>query len=117
LRGRIAPAQQDRISVAGWTAGDLRAALAGADVLVSAVPAAAWAPNDARAGLAALPRAAAVLEMAYGAATPLAGDARARTARYADGLGMLVHQAARAIELALGRPPPLPPLVDAVRAR
>ena len=40
--------------------------------------------------------------MAYGGLTPLGAEARARTTRYADGLGMLVHQAARAVELALG---------------
>ena len=94
---------------------DLRVALAGADVLVSAVPAAAWASDDARAGLDALTRSTAVLEMAYGATTPLADAVRARTDRYADGLGMLVHQAAHAITLALGTKPPLAPLFAAVR--
>ena len=54
--------------------------------------------------------------MAYGADTPLAEAARARTDRYADGVGMLVHQAAHAITLALGAKPPLPPLFAAVRA-
>jgi shikimate 5-dehydrogenase len=53
--------------------------------------------------------------MAYGGETPLAVASRARGARYADGLGMLVHQAAHAITLALGTPPPLPPLFQAVR--
>ena len=38
-----------------------------------------------------------------------------RDARYADGLGMLVHQAAHAIALALGKTPPLAPLFAAVR--
>jgi shikimate 5-dehydrogenase len=83
-------------------------------VLVSAVPAAAWNDPAAAAGLEAL-AGAAVLEMAYGAGTPLAAAVRARTDRYADGLGMLVHQAAHAITLALGKSPPLPPLFDAVR--
>jgi shikimate 5-dehydrogenase len=78
--------------------------------------------------LAALPRDAAVLEMAYGAAgaSPLAravdgdgdgdGSGGVRGGRYADGLAMLVHQAARAIELALGEAPPLAPLFEAARA-
>ena len=48
--------------------------------------------------------------MAYGAETPLARAVRGRARRYADGLGMLVHQAAVAIKLALGKEPPLPPL-------
>jgi shikimate 5-dehydrogenase len=85
-------------------------------VLVSAVPAAAWNDADAAAGLGSLTPGAAVLEMAYGAETPLAVAVRARTDRYADGLGMLVHQAAHAITLALGKSPPLAPLFDAVRA-
>jgi shikimate dehydrogenase len=116
LRDRLVPAQQRAVVVSAWTASDLRAALAGADILVSAVPAGAWSSDDARAGLDALTRRAAVLEMAYGSTTPLAEAARARTDRYADGLGMLVHQAAHAITLALGTKPPLPPLFAAVRA-
>jgi shikimate 5-dehydrogenase len=53
--------------------------------------------------------------MAYGGETPLAAALRGRPARYADGLGMLVHQAAHAITLALGEAPPLAPLFAAVR--
>jgi len=55
--------------------------------------------------------------MAYGSRgpSPLARAVRGRVARYADGLGMLVHQAARAIELALGESPPLGPLFTAAR--
>jgi shikimate dehydrogenase len=116
LRERLVPAQQSQVSVAAWTTVELRTALSDADVLVSAVPAAAWAADDARDGLDALTRTTAVLEMAYGASTPLAEATRARTDRYADGLGMLVHQAAHAIMLALGTKPPLPPLFAAVRA-
>jgi shikimate dehydrogenase len=116
LRARLLPAQRVQITTAAWTPDALRAALAGTDILVSAVPAAAWAPDDARAGLAALARTTAVLEMAYGATTPLAEAARAHTDRYADGLGMLVHQAAHAITLALGTKPPIDPLFAAVRA-
>jgi shikimate dehydrogenase len=116
LRARLVPAQQQQVTVAAWTTAGLRTALGGADVLVSAVPAAAWAADDARTGLDALARTTAVLEMAYGAVTPLAEASRAHTDRYADGLGMLVHQAAHAITLALGKKPPLPPLFAAVRA-
>ena len=82
----------------------------GASALISAVPAAAWADARLRAGVDTLAPDTAVLEMAYGAPTPLAHAVRATTDRYADGLGMLVHQAARAIELALGdvrRSPPV----------
>jgi shikimate 5-dehydrogenase len=54
--------------------------------------------------------------MAYGPETPLARAVRGRARRYADGLGMLVHQAAVAITLALGKKPPLPALFRSVMA-
>jgi len=115
LRDRLGPAQRQQVTTTAWTAVDLQAALGGADILVSAVPAAAWGPDKARAGLVTLTPGTAVLEMAYGAITPLAEAARARTGRYADGLGMLVHQAAHAIALALGMKPPLAQMFEAVR--
>ncbi len=102
------------MTVAGWTADALAQALTGADALVSAVPAAAWT-TEALGGLATLAPEAVVLEMAYGTETPLAASVRGRTRSYADGLAMLVHQAAHAITLALGKQPPLPPLFEAVR--
>jgi shikimate dehydrogenase len=116
LRSRLHGAQADRVATSAWRGDGLARALDGAAVLVSAVPAAAWGDAAAAAGLDALAGGAAVLEMAYGAETPLAVAARARNARYADGLGMLVHQAAHAIKLALGKTPPLAPLFDAVRS-
>lgn len=115
LRTRLPASRRGRVTVAGWDGPALATALGGADVLISAVPAAAWTDAGATAGLEALTRRTAVLEMAYGTDTPLATAARARTRRYADGLGMLVHQAARAVELAVGKAPPLPPLFRAVR--
>jgi len=116
LRARLADGQRDRVTVTEWQGAGLARALDGAAVLVSAVPAAAWADVAAAAGLDALAGGAAVLEMAYGAETPLAVAARGAGARYADGLGMLVHQAAHAIALALGKTPPLAPLFEAVRS-
>ena len=115
VRRRLPAKQQARVTVTAWTAATLAGALEDADVLVSAVPAAAWRDTGARAGLSALARGAAVLEMAYGTTTPLAEATRARSDRYADGHGMLVHQAAHAITLALGKKPPLPPLFAAAR--
>lgn len=105
-----------RVTTSTWTAQALARALDGADALISAVPAAAWASDEARVGLGGLGRDTAVLEMAYGATSPLAHAARTRTARYQDGIPMLVHQAARAIELALGRRPPIAPLLRAATA-
>jgi shikimate dehydrogenase len=113
---RRLPARQGRlVAQIDWTASALAQALEGADVVISAIPASGWAEATALGVLQALPRGAAVLEMAYGPPTPLAAAIRPRTRRYADGLGMLVHQAARAVELALGEKPPLPPLFRAAR--
>jgi len=114
LRARLLDSQRGQVTVTPWQGDGLAGALAGATVLVSAVPAAAWTDPDAAAGLTALAGGAAVLEMAYGGETPLAVAARNHGARYADGLGMLVHQAAHAITLALGKSPPLAPLFEAV---
>jgi shikimate dehydrogenase len=95
----------------------LARALDGARMLVSSVPAHAWEDAPAAAALAGIERETAVLEMAYGArsGSALARAVRGRVRRYADGLGMLVHQAARAMELALGECPPLSPLFTAAR--
>ncbi len=115
LRGRFAARARARISVSTWTPDRLERALEGATALVSAVPASAWAEAEAAAGMKGLERATAVLEMAYGDATPLAALARRRSTRYQDGLPMLVHQAARAVELVVGRLPPTAPLLRAAR--
>jgi shikimate dehydrogenase len=115
--GRGLPARaRARLQVFPWTPAGLATALDGAESLISAVPAVAWQGQEARAGLRGLDRRAAVLEMAYGATTPLASAARDRVARYQDGLPMLVHQAARAVELALGKRPPAEPLLKAARS-
>ena len=102
---------------AGPGEGGLVQALDGVRALVSSVPAAAWDDPAAVQGIGAIDRDTVVLEMAYGSRgpSPLARAVRGRVARYADGLGMLVHQAARAIELALGESPPLAPLFTAAR--
>jgi shikimate dehydrogenase len=115
LRNRFAPRPRARISVSTWTAERLERALEDATALISAVPAAAWAEPSAGAGVRGLGRSTAVLEMAYGEATPLAGLVRRRSTRYQDGLPMLVHQAARAVELVVGRLPPAAPLLRAAR--
>ena len=114
LRARLQTGQRDRVSVSSWTREGLAHAFAGATVLVSAVPAAAWDDPQIAAGLDAL-AGAPVLEMAYGAETPLARAARGKAGAYADGLGMLVHQAAHAITLALGKTPPIAALFEAAR--
>jgi shikimate dehydrogenase len=116
MRARLPAPRQPRISVIDWNGAALSAALAGADIVVSAVPAAAWDAPQACAGLDALGPQAVVLEMAYGAGTPLARAVEGRVRCYADGLGMLVHQAAVAIKLALKKDPPLAAMFEAVSA-
>jgi shikimate dehydrogenase len=117
LKARLPTAQRARVTVAPWSPEALGVAVGGAAAVVSAVPAAAWGEPSAREGLGSLTPGTAVLEMAYGATTPLSRAVRARVRRYADGLGMLVHQAARAVELAVGKPPPVAPLFRAARDR
>jgi shikimate dehydrogenase len=114
LRLRLPVRQRARITVRRLGPTSLARALRGATALVSAVPAAAW-DEDTLAGVRELGRETAVLEMAYGAETPLAAAVRPLTPRYADGLGMLVHQAARAFALACDKTPPLPALLRAAR--
>jgi shikimate dehydrogenase len=115
LRLGLSARQRARAFVRTLTDDTLVKALPHATALVSAVPAAAWNASMC-AALRGMDRGTAVLEMAYGARTPLAAAARGRATRYADGLGMLVHQAARAVELALGELPPVAPLFRAARA-
>jgi shikimate dehydrogenase len=115
LRGRFGARARARIVVSAWTPDGLARALAGATAMISAVPASAWGEPDAAAGIETLERSTAVLEMAYGETTPLAQLTRGRVARYHDGLPMLVHQAARAVELVIGRLPPVAPLLRAAR--
>jgi shikimate dehydrogenase len=114
LHARLPAARRARVTTATWTPKALAAALKDATALVSAVPAAAW-DDAALSGLVTLGRDTAVLEMPYGATSPLARAARPRTPRYADGLGMLAYQAARAVELALGKVPPTAGLLRAAR--
>jgi shikimate dehydrogenase len=114
LRARLPARQRPRVTVHAFAPAALAARLAGATALVSAIPAAAW-DAAALSGLGGLSRETAVLEMAYGRTTPLAAAVQTRTPRYADGLGMLVHQAARAVELAVGTAPPVLPLFRAAR--
>jgi shikimate dehydrogenase len=115
LRRRFPARAQTRIEVFAWTPARIARALDGAAALVSSVPAAVVAPGEATAGFEALAPTTAVLEMAYGDPTPLAAFVRARRAPYQDGLPMLVHQAARAVELVLGKLPPFAPMMRAAR--
>jgi shikimate dehydrogenase len=71
-------------------------------------------PCDARAF--SLTQAAAVYDMIYRPAeTPLLAAARAAGCRVANGLGMLLHQGAKALELWTGRPAPLAVMQAALR--
>jgi shikimate dehydrogenase len=114
IQQRLPPPQSARVLVLDWNKTAFDVALSDADILVSAVPAAAWSDLEVRDPIDSLSPEAAIFEMAYGQPSPLAGLAQEKGAVYADGLSMLVHQAARAIELALGRKPPLAPLFEAV---
>jgi shikimate dehydrogenase len=56
-------------------------------------------------------------DMVYGKETPFMLFARTRGARTADGLGMLVEQAAAAFSIWRGVRPDTRPVIDALRAR
>lgn len=116
LGRRLPTALAKRLRTGGLTPDELTEALAAADGLVSAVPADAWQATELRAPLRALKAGASVLEMAYRrtGATPLARAVARRDVRYQDGLRMLVHQAAYAVELAVGSAPPVHRLLAAV---
>jgi shikimate dehydrogenase len=115
LRRRFPARSRARIAIVPWTAAALADILPGASTLISSVPADVFADPAACAGLEALDKTTAVLEMAYGDPTPLSRFLAGRTRRYQDGLAMLVHQAARAIQLVVGDLPPTAPLMRAAR--
>lgn len=92
----------------------VRAALTGADVVVSTLPAGAADPLAGAAGV--------VLDVVYAPwPTPFAAASAAAGARVVSGLEMLLHQAVAQVELMTGRPGPIAEmraaLDDAVAAR
>lgn len=85
------------------------------DLLVSTVPAGA---ADALAPVLALRPSTTVFDVIYHPwPTPLAEQAKAAGARVVAGIDLLIHQAARQVELMTGRRPPIGPLRDAVTVR
>lgn len=113
LRGDLAPAP---IEVAAPDDAWLQSYLPVADVLVNAT-ALGWKPGempiDAR-WLGLLPASAVVFDMTY-RETELLRAARGRGLRAADGLGMLVHQGARAFTLFTGQEAPVEVMLEAAR--
>jgi len=95
-----------RVEVFGWD--QLPAVQSGAAALINATSLglAGGAPLDI--DLAPLPEAAVVMDMVYRPLeTPLLAQARKRGLRTADGLAMLIGQAAPSFEAFFGRPPPV----------
>lgn len=95
---------------------DLRRELATTTLLVNATSL-GWHPGEAPLPLdllAALPAGALVVDLTY-RDTDLLVAARAHGLATLDGLSMLVHQGARALELWTGRPAPLSVMLDAAR--
>jgi shikimate dehydrogenase len=91
-------------------------AVADADLVVNATPLGMGDDASLPIDPAWLGAGQAVADLVYHPLdTPLLLAAAAAGCRTVDGLGMLVHQAARAIELALGDAPPLAPLFAAAR--
>jgi shikimate dehydrogenase len=92
------------------TAGDLPEVVAAADLIVNATPVGMAAGDGLPFDLQPewLRPGQFVADLVYvPALTPLLATARARRATTANGLGMLIHQAARQVELWTGRQPPM----------
>jgi shikimate dehydrogenase len=115
LKKRLPEKWQALVQIAVLDAAALEEHLANTDLLISAVPAAAWEDPALLAAVKALPKTAAAIEMAYGNRSPLSLAVRKRTPRYQDGLPMLVHQAAHAVNVALRKRPPTEPMFRAAR--
>jgi shikimate dehydrogenase len=105
-RGRLVRGFDPRQPPAGLPAGAL---------VINATSAGLKASDPRPVDLAALPRPAGVYDMIYNPAeTGLLADARARGLRAANGLSMLVHQGARALEIWSGAEVPVDAMKKAV---
>lgn len=119
-RVEVAARKADAAAAAAALAGGVAVEWAGRADAVSAADIVVNATPVGMAGDASLPLPEGVLRAGLVVAdlvyepreTPLLAAARSRGARVVPGLGMLVHQAARQVELWSGRPAPL----DAMRA-
>jgi len=101
-----------RVAIFGWD--QLAEAQSGAAALINATSLGLAGGAALDVDLAPLPATAVVMDMVYKPLeTPLLARARARGLRTADGLAMLIGQAAPSFEAFFGRPPP--PHID-VRA-
>ena len=101
LRRRLSGAFPDRVQVTHWAPHNVAELASTCDAMVSAVPAAVFGDPGLQGALKSLRTGTVVMEMAYGKRSPLAKSLARRRISYADGLPMLVHQAARAIQVAL----------------
>jgi shikimate dehydrogenase len=100
--------------------GRLRELLEATDLLVNATPVGMAGEGSIPFGITAewLPASLFVADLVYApATTPLMVAARSAKAQTCNGLGMLIHQAARQVELWTGRPAPLEAMSAAVVAR
>ena len=94
-----------KVTVSGWEG--LAEAQSGAAALINATSLGLAGGAALEIDLVSLPRAAVVLDMVYKPLeTPLLAQARAQGLRTADGLAMLIGQAAPSFEAFFGRPPP-----------
>jgi shikimate dehydrogenase len=114
LAADLAPAP---LRLVGNDEATLRREVGQATLLINATSL-GWHPGEAPLPLADLnvvPAGTLVVDLTY-RDTDLLRAARARGLATLDGLGMLVHQGARALELWTGRPAPLPVMMAAGRA-
>ncbi len=96
----------------GWRSPEERDELAEATVVVNCTPLGA---DELPVAIERITPAAFVVDLTYGPElTPWVKAARVAGLEAVDGLGLLVHQARRALSLWLGRDVPLEPLATAV---
>ncbi len=104
LISRVAPLAKG-IPIAGLSPGDGAAGLAPGAIVINATSAGLNEKDPAPADLSAFPGVSAVYDMIYNPPlTRLLAQAKALGLPYANGLGMLVHQGAKSLEIWSGAP-------------
>ena len=104
-----------RVRAVAWRSAEERSALADADVVVNCTPLGSNPADEAPLPPGHAGDGAALIDLVYGEApTRWVQDARQEGRTAWDGLGTLVFQARRSLELWLERPIPLEPLMTAV---
>ena len=108
LAAQLPPSAQGSCSIVPWKTPELTQAVQDSDLLIQATPLGLAATDSLPVPEPSLHPGLRVYDTVYHRnSTPLVRAARARHLPAADGLGMLLHQGARALSLWAGQPAPL----------